>query len=131
MMFTPWSKKVAPFPSLRCKLQAYTDKQRDERVLQWDNSFQFSAPPATQTNLRKRAPSKIRARWSNKARYNPMKMKRLNTLDLPVANMDTTDSDKAKVPLTVKVCDRFGPMCQFYRAIYSASLTPRIRLDGW
>ena len=34
-------------------------------------------------------------------------------MDLPVTYMDTTDSDKAKVPLSVRVCDRFGPMCQF------------------
>ena len=27
--------------------------------------------------------------------------------------MDKTDSNKVMVPLSVKVCDRFGPMCQF------------------
>ena len=86
---------------------------REMRVLQWGNTFQFLAPPMTQTNPRKRAPGKIRARWSNKARYNPMKMKRPNTPDIPVTKMDTTDSGKMKVPLSVKVCDRFGPMCQF------------------
>ena len=42
-----------------------------------------------------------------------MKMKRTNTLDLAVTNMDTMDSDKVKVPLSVRVCNRFGPMCQF------------------
>ena len=41
-----------------------------------------------------------------------MKMKRPNTLDLPVTNMKT-DSDKVKVPFSVKVCNRFGPMPQF------------------
>ena len=41
-----------------------------------------------------------------------MKMKRPNNLDLPVTNMDMAYSDKVKVPLSVKVCDRFGPMCQ-------------------
>ena len=33
MIFTPWSKKVTPFPSLRCKIQAYQDDQRNEKVL--------------------------------------------------------------------------------------------------
>ena len=95
---------MPPVSSLRCNIQAYKDDQRDEKVLQWGNTFQFSAPPVTQTNPRKRAPGKIRARWSNKARYNPMKMKRPNTPDLPVTNMDMADSDKVKVPLSVKVC---------------------------
>ena len=100
LVFTPWSKKVTPFPSQRCKIQAYKDDQRDRKVLQWVNTFQFSAPPVTQTNPRKRAPGKIRARWSNKARYNPMKTKRPNTPDLPVTNMATMDSDKTKAPLS-------------------------------
>ena len=42
-IFIPWSKKVTPIPSLRCKIQAYQDDQRNEKVLQWDNTFQFSA----------------------------------------------------------------------------------------
>ena len=29
-MFTPWSKKVTPFPSLRCKIKAYQDGKRSE-----------------------------------------------------------------------------------------------------
>ena len=33
MIFTPWSKKVTPFPSLRCKIHPYQDDQRSERVL--------------------------------------------------------------------------------------------------
>ena len=41
-----------------------------------------------------------------------MKMKRPNTPNLPVTDMDMTDLDKVKAPLSVKVCDRFGPMCQ-------------------
>ena len=41
MIFTPWNKKVTPFLSLRCKIQAYKDEQRDKKVLQWGNSFQL------------------------------------------------------------------------------------------
>ena len=115
-IFTQWRKKVTPFPSLRYKIQTYKNKQRDKKVSQWTNSFQFPTHPVTQTmhnNPGKRASCKIRARWSIKARYNPRKAKRPNTLDLPMTNTDTTDSNKAMVPLSVKVCDRFGPMCQF------------------
>ena len=36
-----------------------------------------------------------------------MKMKRPNTLDLPVTDMDMTYLNKMKMPLSVKVCDRF------------------------
>ena len=70
-IFIPWGKKVTPFLSLRCKIQVYKDEQRDEKVLQWTNSFQFPTHPVTQTtqtNPGKRASGKIRARWSIKAR---------------------------------------------------------------
>ena len=33
LIFTPWSKKVTPFPSLRSQVQAYQDNKRTERVL--------------------------------------------------------------------------------------------------
>ena len=81
-------------------------------MLPWNsgNTFQFSAPQMTQTNPRKRAPGKIRARWSNKSRYNPMKTKRPNTPEMTVTNMDTRDMKK-KVPLSVKVCKMFGLSC--------------------
>ena len=78
-----------------------------------DSSFQFFAPPVTQTNPGKRAPGKIRARWSNKTRYNPIKTKRSNTPETSVTNMDITDANKAKVPLSFKVCERFRPSCSF------------------
>ena len=42
-----------------------------------------------------------------------MKTKRPNTPETPVTNMDITDMDKAKLPLSVKVCERFGPSCSF------------------
>ena len=42
-----------------------------------------------------------------------MKTRRCNTPDAPVTNMDTADMDKRKVPLSVKVCKRFWPSCQF------------------
>ena len=116
MTFIPCSKKVTPFPSLRCKIQAYKDEQGNEKVLQWTISFQFPTFPVTQTTQtdpRKTTSSKIRAKWSFQARYNPTKTKRPYTLDLPITNKDMTDSNKVVVPLSVKVSNRFGPMCQF------------------
>ena len=115
-IFTPWSKKMTPFPSLRCKIQAYQEDQRSEKVLPWSNSgntFQFSTPPVTQNNPRKGAPGKIRARWSNKSRYNTMNTKRPNTPETSLTNMDTTHMDKTKEPLLAKVCKRFGLSCSF------------------
>ena len=114
MIFTLWSKKVIPFPSLKRKIQANQDNKRSKTVVPWNNgyTFQFSAPFMIQNNPRKRAPGKIRARWSNKSRYNPMKTKRPNTPEMTMANFDTIDVDK-KVPLPVKVCDRYGPSCSF------------------
>ena len=109
----PMEQKGDNFPSLRHKIQAYQDNQKSEKVLQWGNTFQFAALPVTQTNQRKRAPGKIRARWSSKSRNNPMKTKRPNTPETSLTNMDMTDTDKAKAPLSVKLCERLWPYCQF------------------
>ena len=109
----PMEQKGDTFPSLRHKIQAYQDDQRSEKVLQWDNTFQFSALTVTHNNPRKSAPGKIRARWSNKSRHNPMITRRPNTPDAPVTNMDTADMDKMKMPLSVIVCNRFRLICQF------------------
>ena len=81
MVFTPWSKKVIPFPSLRCKIQAFQDDKRQEMALPWNDggTFQFSAPPKTPRNPRKRTTGKIRTRWLGKNRFNPIKTRRPNT----------------------------------------------------
>ena len=83
-------------------------------MLSWNNgnTFQFSTPPLPHNNPRKRAPGKIRARWSNKSRYNPMKAKWHNSPETTMTNLDTIDTGN-KVLLSVKVCDRFGPSCSF------------------
>ena len=51
MIFTLWSKKVIPFLSIRCKIQAF----QDEMMISWNdrNTFQFSAPPKMPRNMRK------------------------------------------------------------------------------
>ena len=42
-----------------------------------------------------------------------MKTKRPNTAEAQVTNMDTADTDKTKMPLSVKVSNRFRLTCQF------------------
>ena len=55
-------------------------------------------------------------------------MKRPNTPDLPVTNMDMTDSDKMKVILSVKMCDRFRLVCQFCK---QSTLHPSPQESDW
>ena len=45
MIFTPWSRMVTPFPSLRHKIQAYQDDKRSERVLPWNMAILLSSLP--------------------------------------------------------------------------------------
>ena len=41
-----------------------------------------------------------------------MKAKRPNTPEMTMTNLDTIDIDK-KLPLPVKICDRYGLSCSF------------------
>ena len=128
-IFTLCSIKVIPFPSLRRKIPAYQDAKRSKTVLAWSNgnTFQFAAPPMAQNNPRKRAPQKIRARWLNKSRYNPVKAKSPNTSEMTMTNLDTIDTDKM-VPFPVKVCNRFGLSCLFYK---QGTLHPSPQESNW
>ena len=47
IIFTPWSKSVIPFPSLRCKIQAFKDDNRQQATMPKNNGLtvQFSALP--------------------------------------------------------------------------------------
>ena len=55
MIFTLYSKKVLPFPSLRWKILAFQDDKRQKLIMPWNISYalQFSAPPKMPRNLRK------------------------------------------------------------------------------
>ena len=61
MTFTPYSKKVIPFPSLRHKIQAFQDDKGQETALPWNDGsvFQFSVPLKLPGNPRKRTSGKI------------------------------------------------------------------------
>ena len=83
MIFSPWSKMVIPFPSLRQKIQAYKDDNK-QVTMTWDNGImpQFSAPQKPSQNSRKCASGKIRNRWSRcNHQFNPIKTSRFNTLN--------------------------------------------------
>ena len=123
MIFTPWSKKVIPFPSLRHKIQAYQDGKRNETELQWNsgNIFQFSAPPMKSRNPRREALVKIRARSLNKSRYNPMKTKMPNTPEIKVRDLDAIDMDN-KAPSPVRACEKFRHHAHFVSMMFHIPL---------
>ena len=72
-IFTPWSKKVIPFPSLRWKIHVFQDDKRQNMMTLWNNGnmVRFSAPPKMP---RRHSTGKIRTRWSGRNhRFNPIK----------------------------------------------------------
>ena len=74
------------------------------------NTFQFSAHPKMPRNLRKQTTEKIRTRWSGRNKFNPIKIRRPNTLDAKVSELDKVDI-KAQIP--IKACDRFRLSCSY------------------
>ena len=110
--FTPWSKKVILFPSLRWKIQAFKNDKRQNMTKPWNdgNNVQFSAPPKMLRNLRKHTSGKIRTRWSGRNWFNPIKVRRPNTPDTKVSDLNKTD---IVVPIPRKACDNFGLSCSY------------------
>ena len=70
----------------------------------------FLTPPKMPRNPRKQTTAKIRTRWSGRNRFDPKKMKRPNTLDTKVSELDKVD---IKTPIPTKACDRFGLLCSY------------------
>ena len=62
-VFSPWSKSVIPFPSLRHKIQAFLDDNSKQKMI-WNSSTmpKFSAPPRPHRSPRKCTPGKTRTR---------------------------------------------------------------------
>ena len=93
-IFTPWSKSIIPFPSQRCKIQAFKDDNRQQTMTPWNNGsmVQFSAPPKLSENSRKHAIGKIRTRWSNcNHRFNPIKTNGYNMMNMKPINLSKID----------------------------------------
>ena len=64
------------------------------------------------TNPRKRTTGKIRTRWLGRNRFNPIKIRRPNTPETKVSDLDRVDTD-IKVPILTKACNRFGLPCYY------------------
>ena len=112
-IFTPWSKSIIPFPSLRWKIQAFKDDkwQNTTTPLNNGNLVPFSAPPKMPRNPRKHATGKIRTRWSNRNhRFNPIKTNRFNTMDTKTTDINKIDIVK---PTARRVCEGFGQSCSY------------------
>ena len=110
--FTPWNKKVLPFPSLRWKIEAFQDDKRQNTTIPWNdgNTVQFSAPPKMPRNPRKHTTGKIRARWSGRNQFNPKKTRRPNTLETKVSDLNKIN---IIAPILRKVCGSFGLLCSY------------------
>ena len=117
-IFTLWSKKVIPFPSLRQKTQTFKDDKRQNTTIPWNdvNTVQFSATPKTPRNLRRCTTGKIRTRWSSgNHRFNPIKISRFNTKDTKVPDLNKID---IKAPTPRKVCDSFSLSWSYCKQVF-------------
>ena len=110
-IFTPWSKSVTPFPSLRKKIKAFKEDSRGHLTPTW--TALVNALTKSPRNPRKFTSSKIRTRWSNhNHHFNPIKTNWVNTLG-------TDPMDKNKISIIKgtpqKVCEQSGATCSFCR----------------
>ena len=103
MIFTPFSKKMLPFSSLRHKIQAFQDDKRHEMALPWNNgsTFQFPAPPKMPRNPRKKNHWQNQNQWLGKNRFNPIKTRRPNTPEAKMTDLNQVDTNN-EVPAPVK-----------------------------
>ena len=56
--FTPWSKSVTSFPSLRKKIKAFKEDSKEQTTLNW--ALLVSTPTQPPRNTRKCVPGKVR-----------------------------------------------------------------------
>ena len=87
-VFSPWSRTVTPFPSLRRKIKAY--QEQNDQASVWNGGHTMSYhPPQTQPKW-KCTPGKTQTRWSNhRNRFNLIKTEHFNML-----NWETEDYKK-------------------------------------
>ena len=110
-IFTPWSKSVTPFSSLRKKIKAFKEDSRGQLTLTWMPLV--STPTMPPRNPRKCAPGKARTQWSNHNHcFNLIKTNWVNTL-----GTDPTDANKINIIKCTpqKVYELFGATCLFCR----------------
>ena len=110
-IFTPWSKSVTPFPSLRKKIMAFKEDSRGYVTPTWMPLV--NTPTKPPRNPRKSAPGKVRTRWSNcNHHFNPVKTNWFSML-----GTDLTDANKINIIKCTpqKACEQFGATCSFCR----------------
>ena len=83
------------------------------------NTFQFSASPKMPRDLRKQTTGKIRTWWLGRNWFNPIKMRRPNTPDTKVSELDKVD---IKTPNTNKSVWQIWSVMFILWAGFSASL---------
>ena len=100
-IFTPWSKSVIPFPSLRKKIKAFKEDSKGQMTSTCMPLI--STPTKPPKNPRKHAPGKVRAQWSNcNHHFNLIKTNWFNML-----GTNPTDTNKINIikPIALKVCE--------------------------
>ena len=100
-VFSPWSRTIIPFSSLRRKLQAYQDK--NNQMSAWNKGHAVPYHP-TQPQPKDRCTSgKTRTRWSNqRSRFNPIKTECYN-----MQNREMMDF--RKVDLIIQPLNNYAP----------------------
>ena len=108
-IFTPWSKSVTPFLSLRKKIKAFKEESREQLTLTWMPSV--STPTKPPRNPRRHT----QARPEHDSPIvtiilNLIKMNWVNTL-----GTDLTDANKINIirPIPQKAYEHFGATCLF------------------
>ena len=109
-VFSLWSKSVIPFPSLRCKIQAFQD-DNSKQMMTWNSGMmpQFSTPPRSHRSPRKFAPGKTRTRWSNHNHwFKSIRTNRYNTCDTESNDMNKINIIK---PTPKRACECTDGSC--------------------
>ena len=108
MVFSPWSKTIIPFPSLRRKIQAYRD-ENNKQTSAWNQ--EHAVPyfnPQHQTKC-KCTSGKTRTRWSNwRKQFSLIKTEHYNTQNKET--MDFREIDLIK-PTPKWLCTRTHEGC--------------------
>ena len=100
-IFTPWSKNIIPFPSLRKKIKAFKEDSKGQMTLTWIPSD--STPRNPPKISRKCTPGKVRTQWSNhNHHFNPIMINQIDTLG---TNSTNTSNIKIIKPIPQKVCE--------------------------
>ena len=110
-IFTPWSKSVTPFPSLRKKIKAFKEDSRGHLTPAWMPLV--NTLTKSPRNPKKCTSGKVRTRWSNRNhRFNLIKTSWVNTL-----GTDSMNENKISILKFIpqKACKQFGATCSFCR----------------